>query len=273
MIRFLPLSLLFAFLFTTAHAQTPVLKNKKQLKAAVHHTPSFKAQRITGQNQLKSASLSISPYKSASSASFPKNLKTQDSVKSVFIVKPAGSLKSASALSPTQKGHAFLEKAKTELKISDPANSFTIASNSEDELGHVHIRYNQRYKGVKVYNSDFYLHFSDKNEIMNGRYAVIQSNIDTNPIIGKDEAVNIVKSDLGKLTKVMDLSPEYQRLLDYYGPKVDTVIFQIPKSFNTFSLTYQITIRPNFLEEWIYFVDATNGNILKKQTILNTMAR
>ncbi len=264
MIKFLPLVVIIGCLFGTLNAQKPTLKSRKQIQSSVQKPTSFTAQKINGQNQLKSGTINNGLYKNVNTVMFQKPGYSSDSLKSIQITRPASTLKSASALNTREQGYIFLEKVKTELNIASPREDFEITSANEDELGHRHIRFNQRYKGLKVYNSDIFVHLSDRQEMMQGKFADIRNNISTTPVISPDKVTDIVKSDLSLQTKMIDLTPDQQKFLGYYGPKTDTVIFSTPKSISKFVLAYHVTIRPNYLEEWSYFVDASNGAILKK---------
>lgn len=262
--KFITLTLSFVFLLGSMNAQNQPEKRKISDNPARKQQPSFTAQKINGQSRLKSAPAAASPFQGVNQAVFNIPKRNPDSLKSVHITKPATSLKSGKALSAKEQSYEFLENVSTELNISNPREAFSITSISEDELGHRHVRFNQRYKGIRVYNSDFYVHLSGKQEIIHGNYADIRSNINTTPLIKPETALETVMADLSAQTKLIALTPELQKFLEYQGPQIDTVIFQTPKSFTRFSLAYHITIRPNYLEEWSYFVDANTGKILKK---------
>lgn len=264
MSKFLPLILIIYCLFGPINAQNPTLKNRKHIKSQIQHTPTFSSQKIHGQSHLKSGVISNTLYKNMSNYSFNKPNLNKDSLKSIRITMPTGTLKSGSSLSVREQGYVFLEKVKTELNIDSPKEAFEIRSVNEDELGHRHIRYSQKYKGIKVYNSDVFVHLSDKQEMVQGKFADIRNNINITPAIGPEKVIQTVTEDLAKKTKMIELTPDQQKFLEYFGPIIDTVIFRAPQSFGKFVLAYHITIRPNYLEEWSYFVDAANGSILKK---------
>jgi Zn-dependent metalloprotease/PKD repeat protein len=258
--KFSPLFFLFVCLFGILEAQKPDLKNRKQIKSQVQHTPSFAHQKINGQSKLKSGT----PYTKGNNIAFTRPETNPDTLKIVRIIRQTGTLKSASALSTREQGYVFLEKVKSELNITSPKEAFEIKSVNEDELGHRHIRYSQKYKGIKVYNSDIFVHLSNKHEMVQGKFADIRNTINTAPVVNPEQVIETVKKDLETETKIVELTADQKRLLEYYDPKIDTVIFRTLQSFGKFVLAYHVIIRPNYLEEWSYFVDAVNGSILKK---------
>ena len=58
-----------------------------------------------------------------------------------------------------------------------------------------------------------------------------------------------------------DLSAEEKKIMQYNSPVYSLVIFD--QGGNEYVLTWEISIRPNFIEEWKYFVDASTGKILR----------
>lgn len=260
--------LLLCFVLFSPYVLSQVQTDIKGKKATGSYTTSFQAQRITGKSSLKSAapvSFSHVLPKVQMAERNPGILSGMDTVRSLFIEKPVTDrLKSARQLSASEQAFRFMENVKNEYNLANPSVSFNIAENRDDELGQRHIRMEQRFKGIKVYNSDFYLHFSDKREILNGKVAQIRGDVKTTVEISSDEALAIVKKDLSHQTHYIELPEVQKNILNYSGPSIDTILVEDKRSIQKFHLAYHISVRPNFLEEWRYFVDASNGNIIRK---------
>ena len=256
-------------------AQTQSKSFKVKNQTTTRYSTSFTPLMINGQSHLKSAKLANVP------GPFQKiNLKTfkvppiqandkrivfgKDSIAPIFFEHDNPSaLKSANMQTPEQRCFSFLENIKDDLHITNPRQCFTITDSKNDTLGQQHIRLSQRYHGVKVYNADFYVHFAGSKEIMNGKYSVIGALQNTKPKITKEQALQIAVDDLKSKTTITEFTDAQKVFLNYYAPQIDTVILDDKKSFTKYSLAYHVIIRPNFIDEWYYFVNAENGSIIK----------
>lgn len=255
-----------------SQTQSNVLKTRNKNTGA--HSTSFTPVVVNGRQMLKSARVNspANPYKNVGIKPFnvqnvtgdKKIIIGQDSVTPIFIERKTSNLKSAVALSPKEKCFTFLKSIQQDMHIADAVQSFNVTDIQKDELGQQHIRLSQKYHGIKVYDADFYVHLTDQREIMNGRYFIINRDVDTIPGVSWRNALQLVQNDLQKVSPILELTPEQHNLLHYSGPTVDTVILDNKKNFNQYSLAYVVTIRPNFRDEWIYFVDAMNGSIVHK---------
>jgi Zn-dependent metalloprotease len=246
-------------------------KNKRTSSYSTSFTPII----VNNQNYLKSTRIAhntlyqkigTSPLKLQTvSAGNKKIVYGKDSLVPIFIERNnTTQLKSAKVQTAEQRCFSFLDNVKQELHIPNPRESFSITSKQNDGLGQQHIRLSQKYKGIRVYSSDFYVHFSGDREIMNGKYSVIDADINTSPKISADQALQIVTRDLKSKAIFTGLTVSQKELLGYTGPRIDTVIVDDKKSFTKFSVAYHIIIRPNVIDEWYYFVSAANGNIIRQ---------
>jgi Zn-dependent metalloprotease len=262
---------MLGFLVVFTNAQTPK-KSFKSLNKSVTHAPvSFKATLVNGKQSSKTAfavksnAVQVNPlpaFNLPNTTGDTKIIKSRETGTPLFIERKTSNLKSTKIQTPNEKCFEFLESIKQDMQIEKPSESFQITDIKEDNLGQQHIRLNQKYKGVKVYNADFYVHFTSQNELLNGRYFSIQQNIATKPDISKEGALETALSDLRKITTIQELTAEQKILLNYETAIIDTVILK--SSSNAYNLAYYITIRPNFIDEWKYFIDAQNNTILNK---------
>ena len=257
---FLQLTLLLSF---TAFSQTGnSFKNvsKKQSGTTLTNLP-YKT--VSNRSNLKSS------VSNNSNASFnvSNNLKqpnlNNDSLKNfqylqgipIFFEKDRTKQKSAKNETIEEQFYSFHEQAKQKTKLSNPKQELIIINQDSDELGITHVKSQQYFKDVKVYGAESYLHIGSQKDIFTGYIYPIDDNLDVNPSLSKESVIRIVESDLNSKTIVKSLSAREKEFLEYKSPDAELVIFEN-------ILAYEVCIRPNFIEEWKYFVNAQNGNVL-----------
>lgn len=158
----------------------------------------------------------------------------------------------------------FLGEVKSQMQILNPMDEFTIVSNESDELGMQHIKMQQFYKGIEVFGSQVFLHKTDqKIDLLNGRYFPTPKIGNTNPTLSATEAEAIVQQDR---SDVKVLSSKELELLNMNQVTSELVIYHKDLKVNQERLVYHITIFPNIIDRWEYFVDAHTGEIVNKYT-------
>ena len=157
----------------------------------------------------------------------------------------------------------YLNELKNLTGIANPEQDLIVKSSEQEKNGKTHFRMVQKYNSVKIYGSEVIVHLnsSGQGESFNGNYHKINKNINTTPKIDKKLALNAVFEDVSKNTILRDLNEAERTLLKYAGPLFDTVIYQELLS-EKYLLAYHISLYPNLLEHWDYFVDAQNGNVI-----------
>jgi len=183
----------------------------------------------------------------------------------VFIEKAVSGSKSPYSMAPEERFYTFFEDEKETTKISDPGESFTITDIRKDALGLTHINAIQKYKEVKIYGSESGLHLSPGKEIFTGRLHHINQEINTIPAYSADEIRSAVVRDIKKITAFKEMSAKEKEFLKYESPACNLIIMK--QEDNSYSLAWEIEIRPNFIEVWRYFADAHTGKILRKYNI------
>lgn len=173
-----------------------------------------------------------------------------------FFEKDKSTLKSATTQSLEEQFYTFHELSKPITMLSDPRTQLKITNQQTDKLGITHCKAQQYYKGIKVYGAESFVHIGSSKDIYNGFIYKISDNINTIPNIFENEALNIVKSDLNTKTVLNNLSDKQREILKYDTPQISLIIYEN-------RLAYEINIRPNFIQEWKYFVDAHSGSIIR----------
>jgi len=256
--------LLFAFTLLisfTAFSQ-PGVNTKSQIKKQSGTiNPSFSFKTINNQQSRKSAV--NSQYKTLPTLVQPQISGKNNPVKNlilsagnpIFFEKDKSTLKSAGTNSEREKFYAFFNSTKAVTKLEDPDSEITIISSDTDDQGKTHVKAQQYFRGIKIDGAEFYLHIGPQSDVFTGRiYKVLQS-IDLTPAISESIAIENVNSHIKTKTVLRNLSPEEKKLLKYDSPEIELSIYN-----NT--LTYSVTIRPNLVEVWKYYVDANSGHII-----------
>ena len=259
------LILLIAVPSLLINGQTRGLKTI-QKKPAETEQPDNNFKEVNGQNTLKSAS--SQPYTTAKALSFPgftgtdKSRVIRKGNSPVYIERSTTPLKSAASLTHEERFYAFLEESKGITNVTNPRESFKISGVHTDTLGITHIRAYQQYKGIDLYGSESTLHVDAQKERFTGSFCIVQQDISDVPNIDIAQALQKTLQDLQQITVYRALSDKEKKILRYESPTYSLVLYD--KGEHTYALTWAITVRPNFVEEWKYFIDAASGDIIHK---------
>ena len=257
--------------------QTTTFSDKKR-KQSASVTPTFHARKIQGgpSRQARTAA-SHQPFRSSISR-FPTFLKSNDVRPSpskiiygketqlpIFIEnKPT----TQSLAGPTARigiaasGYDFLEQVKHEMRIQQPREEFVLGSVETDSQGQKHVRMQQQYQGIKVYGSEIVLHTrQNRLQQLSGRYQATPMLESVTPSLSEQQATTVAISNVKEQTTFRELKASEKQLLDYHQPTAELVIYR-PNPAVAPSLVWHVTLRPNFVERWEYFVDARSGKVI-----------
>lgn len=221
-------------------------------------TKSLTYRNISGKSNLKSASTgSTKPgYVVSSKMQLPSL--NNDSVQNeipIFFEKRKAIAKSANRMTYEEQFYAFHNLSRQNTLLHDPVKELRITAITTDELGITHIKAQQLFKGIEVYGAESFVHLGEKKDIFNGYILKIDQELDTTPKVSESKALDIIYADLQNKTVVKELSTSEKQILKYDSPIVNRVIYEN-------KLAWEISIRPNFIQEWRYFIDAHSGEIL-----------
>lgn len=156
----------------------------------------------------------------------------------------------------------FLAEVKTTLQIQDPNQELVVQATETDEIGMTHIQLQQKYKNVPIYGGEIWLHSRDnKIETLNGRNFATPKLASVQPQISEAKAIELAMADVAKKSIVQkNITNEFIKQ-DHAS---ELMIYHTDEKGLDARLTYYLTVRPNILERWVYFIDANSGEILKK---------
>ncbi len=147
--------------------------------------------------------------------------------------------------------------------IKDALHEFEVVSTETDELGFTHVKLQQTYKGLPVYGSQAWLHFSPAGKVcFNGRTQITPALLSTLPVLSAASADALVGNDVRNKTIFTEFTAQNE--LDYKMKQFVSELVVLParNSFGHFNLAWHVTVRPNVVYRYEYFVDAVTGAIL-----------
>ncbi|MDQ3073637.1 MAG: hypothetical protein M3Q97_10290, partial [Bacteroidota bacterium] len=268
LVQVLGLSLLLS---VQVMAQTPgntgFDAKKKYLLFAAGHTLE-NVNDIDGRNSQTPYSPAVFPSFPAGEAVAPQPL----TVKQVMLAERTGlpsfietHTSHTYALGTLEEIHAsvysYLALIKSYTGIEKPEEVFVISRIEKDDLGFTHVRMTQVHHSVAVYGAEIVVHFSTGGQVFNGQYYRVQEDLGLVPSISIFNAISNGEADIKTRTYFTELSDEQKAFLDYHVPFTELVVYR-DKTFGKNYLAYHVTLRPNFMERWEYFVDAVSGRII-----------
>jgi Zn-dependent metalloprotease len=159
--------------------------------------------------------------------------------------------------------YEYLDYIKEALRSENPQQEFRLKSKETDELGMHHVKMQQIYKDIPVWCAEIYLHSrQDRIDLFNGNYYPTPGLSNLVPAINELTVLELTIEDISNHTIYRELNSDEKEILGYDEPLCELVIYH--KDRNPFNpqLTWHVSIRPNFVEQWEYFIDAESGDII-----------
>ncbi len=150
------------------------------------------------------------------------------------------------------------------LGIQRNADAFRIMHTETDRLGTTHIKLQQVFNGVDIYGAQAWLHFANGKVCFNGRTQIAPNLPTVTPVITEQSALAITRSDVSTVSRFMEITTAQSSLLHVKQFESHLVVLPDANRFGNFNLAWHVTVYPNLLSRWEYFVDATTGAILNK---------
>jgi Zn-dependent metalloprotease len=157
----------------------------------------------------------------------------------------------------------YLTAMKEVLQIKNPATEFIIKSVSTDVDGQQHIRMQQWYEGLKVYNSEIILHTKENAvQLFNGRYYSTPALDNVTPQLLEQAAKELVQNAVSQYSTFKTLSAMEKQLIAGEQLEAELVIYHLHDKASDAYLAWHITVRPNLVSQWEYFLNAADGSVL-----------
>ena len=184
-----------------------------------------------------------------------------------------GSARNARMSALAASAYNYLEAVKPYLKLANPEAELNILNSETDEIETTHLRIQQSYKGVHVYGGEMILHKKEHAEVslLNGHFYPTPQIENVKPSLSGDNVGRLAISDVSKTSVTKPMTATEMKILKYEKPKTELIIYHQNEKVDGERLAYHVTVRPNFLERWVYVIDANSGEILDKYNYTCTL--
>ena len=240
----------------------------KQKNRAGTTTPGFSFKKINSNNESKSTStnkFTISQTLSLQRFNFDDkhiNKIIRKNGAPVYIEKKTDPKKSDGITTFEERFFSFLEETRPITGSGNHGELFKISQILTDDLGITHIRSIQQYKGIDIYGSESTLHVDAEKERFTGSFCSVGQNVQTYPVISITIALQNVTKDIKQRTVFKEMTAREKEILQYDSPLYSLILYDTGNQ--NYVLAWAISIRPNFVEEWKYFINAVTGGIIHK---------
>ncbi|MEN9611324.1 MAG: hypothetical protein RLZZ628_2138, partial [Bacteroidota bacterium] len=163
----------------------------------------------------------------------------------------------------TARSLEYLEGLKKAMRLVNPSNEFEPTDVSTDALGQTHIRFQQKFNQIKVWNGNIIVHEVDgKIAAMNGRWFPTPTLSVLTPSVSESEAKTFVSTAIQKRQPFQTLSAKNKKLIHGEQLRPELVIYHPNNDASEEKLVWHVTAFPNVMHRYEYFVDATTGETL-----------
>ena len=155
----------------------------------------------------------------------------------------------------------YLNSVKEMMGIKNPSEEFKTLEFHTDNYGLTHIKLQQFYNDIKVYGGQVFVHGKNQQMVkFNGEYFPTPYIENLTPSISIEQSFEIAKSQI-EVPFIEPTSFE-ESLVNFEELVSELVLFHPNFESNETFLAWHLTIRPNFLRRFEYFIDAHTGEIL-----------
>ncbi|PLX02964.1 MAG: neutral protease [Marinilabiliales bacterium] len=159
----------------------------------------------------------------------------------------------------------YLHNIQQAMRINNASEEFISQNIWTDDINHTHIKMQQYFKGVKVDGGQIILHAkSGELYLFNGTYYPTPRISNVTPKIHSSDAESIALADVATFTSIGEMKSFGFKQLEYELAVSELVIYHNDRDVNSEKLAWHITLRPNFLERWEYYVDANTSEVIHK---------
>ncbi len=213
------------------------------------------------------STLATTPYTTLSSIALnkPENLEIRRDEKTnqPIWIKGIPANMDRTKTNPTEKTFAYLEAIGELINIKQPSDEFSITNTHTDDQGHLHVRLQQSFEGIKIYGSEIMIHHNATDaQLFNGRYFPTPQLDIRQQNISQTQAEETVKSEITNETSLLELSPEVLKFVDGEPLKSTLMIYHPENNIENPRLIWHVEIIPNITNRWEYFIDANTREVL-----------
>ncbi len=163
---------------------------------------------------------------------------------------------------PGERALAFIDEHRALFRLNNPRVELAEREAHRDLLGQYHVRFQQQRGGVPVWGGDLVVHLDSAGRPsgFNGRYAPTPDVVGTDLALDAQEVIRIARANLRQRVVVEEFDEIAQQLLGYEGPTAELYLREIEGVHRP---VWQVRIRPNLRDNWLYFIDAQDGHLVE----------
>ncbi len=164
---------------------------------------------------------------------------------------------------PTQTALAALESERGEMRLTDPVSELHLTATETDALGSSHLRYEQFYAGIPIWNRDLYVHLDAQGQpyLINGSYEPTPTgDVQLTAALSEGDALVRVESALRTAGRWNPVPAQVADRVGLSAPTTELVLY--PTAGRGLRLAYDVTLHPNLIEWVTVVVDAATGETL-----------
>ncbi|MEO7176951.1 MAG: M4 family metallopeptidase [Saprospiraceae bacterium] len=170
-------------------------------------------------------------------------------------------------LNQAESAKDVLAQANGILSTVPEINEYRVISEIQDELGKSHIRFEQMYQGIPVFGAEMVVHSDQAGPyLLNGNvFPTPKDILNSEPTFSSQAAIDLAKSALQAKGISFELLDSKQlRFVDGIQEQQQIVWYRRSKQSAEIQLAWHITILPDMINHWDFFIDAENGQILNE---------
>jgi len=152
---------------------------------------------------------------------------------------------------------AFLATNRELLRIDDPDGELVLRKEQRDELGRTHLRFQQRYRGLRVWPAELIVHLDPAGnvDLMNGAYVETPRSVPTRASLSAADSVELARKQVPDGESAPTSTPE----LFLYAPG-DTQT----------RLAWDVLVEASFTSHWRVVIDARSGvSLMAYNTVMS----
>ena len=169
-----------------------------------------------------------------------------------------------------QSAFDYLNTIKAPIQIEEPEQEFRILEEKVDQSGQQHIKLQQTFKGLKVHGGEVWIHESTNQglDLFTGKNFPTPIIANIQPTIDQKAALEIALQDVSDYTKVDTDNSVQHPFYQGQEEEAELVIYHPADNLSQERLTWELTIHPNNVSHWKYFIDAQSGAILHQYSTI-----
>jgi Zn-dependent metalloprotease len=157
----------------------------------------------------------------------------------------------------------YFEAVRSVLALENPVEELELSRVNVEASGFTHYRYRQVWQGIPVYGAEVAVHQDAKGiYLFNGRFYPTPELDQSVPALNADAATQAALQHVGRMETITDLSAFDPALTGGQQTIAALVVYHPGRNAEAERLAWQVTVLPNLMARYSYFIDAQTGEVL-----------